>query len=120
MKWGHIIVEVLVLYFKLAGVYLAYHFAQVSIAQNRPSLNPPFAKRIRGYLWCIAVVTVIALLASANSEGDDEESQIVSMNYNRGATVFIALLIPVLFGATEGYRTREKFPTNSHSDYGDQ
>jgi hypothetical protein len=59
------------------------------------------------------------LVASANSEGDDEESQIVSMNYNRGATVFIVLLIPALFGATEGYRTREEFPTNSRSNYDD-
>jgi hypothetical protein len=40
--------------------------AKIFIAQNRPLLNPPFTKRIGGYLRRIAVVAIVALVASAN------------------------------------------------------
>jgi hypothetical protein len=116
MKWGHIILEVVWFYFRLAGVLIAYHVAKILIAQNRPSLNPPFAKRIGGYLQCIAAVAIIGLVASAKMK----KSHAIDVDYNRGATVFLVLLIPALFGAAKGYTTREEFPTNSRSDYGDQ
>jgi len=119
MKWGHIVVEVLWLYFKVAFVCFAYFGAKIFIAQNRPSLNPPFSKQIGGYLRCIAAVAVIGLVASGTWEGDDDDAQLVSMDYNRGATVFITLLIPALIGAAVGYTTREEFPINSRSNYDD-
>ena len=119
MKWGHIISEVAVLYFKLAFVYLAYHGAKVFIAHNRPSLKPPFTKRIGGYLRCIAAIAFIAMLASANFEGENEDSHVVSVDYSRGAIVFLALLFPALIGAAEGYASREQFPTASGSNYDD-
>jgi len=119
MKWGHIIAEVFVFYIKVAFVFLAYFGSKVFIAGHRPSLNPPFVKRIGGYLRCIAVVAVIALFASASWEGEDEDRHIVSTDYNRGATVFLMLLIPALFGVADGYATTEKFPKSSHSNYDD-
>ncbi len=119
MKWGHIVWEVFALYFKLAFVCLAYFGARSYIREKRPSRNPPFAKQIGGYLRCIAVIAAVALFASAHWEGEDEESHIVSMDYNRGATVFLALLLPALFGAADGYATTEKFPKASHSNYDD-
>ena len=98
-------------YLKFGAVYLTYFTAKFYIAHNRPSLNPPFIKRIGGYLRCVAVVAFIAFLTLGNwKKGEGEEAQVFSVDYNRGAIVFLALLIPALFGATEGYSTRERFP----------
>lgn len=94
MKWGHIFFEVFALYVKLAFVCLAYFSTRFVIGEKRPSRNPPFTEQIGGYLGCIAAVAAVALFASAHWEGEDEESHIVRMDYNRGATVFVALLIP--------------------------
>ena len=119
MKWGHIFFEVFALYVKLAFVLLAYFGTRFIIAEKRPSRNPPFTKQIGGYLGCIAIVAVIAWFASASWEGEDEERHVVSTDYNRGATVFLALIIPALFGVADGYATSEKFPKTSHSNYDD-
>ena len=56
---GHIIVEVLALYFKLAFVFLAYFGARFYIGEKRPSRNPPFIKQIGGYLKYIAAVAIL-------------------------------------------------------------
>jgi|GEM_PF-3590816 len=118
MKWDHIITEVFWFYLKFLFVYSAYWLPKIFIAQNRPSLNPPFTKRIGGYLRCIASVVFIAGLASnSNGEGDDAHNGFIDKN--RGVTVFIVLLLPVLLGATEGFATEEKFPNSSSSSYDD-
>ena len=65
------------------------------IGEKSNVTNPPFTEQVGGYLGCIAAVAAVALFASAHWEGEDEEeSHIVRMDYNRGATVFVALLIP--------------------------
>jgi len=113
MNWGHIAWEVLAFYFKLMFVYLAYLVSKIYIAQHRPARNPPFTKRIGGYLRCIAAVMFLTLLVFAYGDEDDHPHSSISGNYY--ATICLILLIPALYGATEGFSTDEKFPV-SHSD----
>jgi hypothetical protein len=110
MKWGYIISEVLILYLKFLFIYLAYFFAKIFTAINRPSPTPPITKRISGYLQCVVGVAFIALVASGNFADPDEDDHLASIDYNRGAMVFIALIIPAMVGATEGFTTRERIP----------
>jgi hypothetical protein len=73
-------------------------------------VNPPFIKRIGRYLQCVVAVAFIAMMAASHFEGEGEHEDLVSINYNRGAIVFLTLLIPVFFGAHVGYATHEQFP----------
>ena len=97
--------SVCVLYQSLLS-FFAYMMCKLAILQKRSERNPPFGERIVGYLGCIAAAAVVAFIAFFFSHFD----------YNRGATVFLALLIPVLFGAADGYKTTERLPPSSAGD----
>ena len=118
MNWGHIAWEVLAFYFKLMFVYLAYLASKIYIAQHRPARNPPFTKRIGGYLRCIAAVAFLTLFACAyGDEDDDHPHSSISGSYY--ATICLTLLIPAIYGATEGFSTDEKFPVSHTSSDND-
>jgi hypothetical protein len=102
MDWEYIIGTVVLFYLKCGFIYLAYGIAKLQTADVRTSTTPPRMERIERYAKCIGVVAIIAALASVYYHGD----------CNRGAIVFIALVIPVLLGVEQGF-TCPKPPSNS-------
>jgi len=114
MKWGPIISDVFLLYFKAFVLFIAYFFAKSYIRLKRPSRNPPFIKQIGGYLICVIAVALLACFWLVCGSGEDEEPDVSSINYIRGVTVFLTLLFPVLLGAAHGYATTEPDPKSEH------
>ena len=103
MKWEHIITEVFMLYLKFLGLYLAYALAKYCTAQKRSSTNPSWFEKVFRYAACIGVVSIIGFLASGLASGNDEIDEFAC-----GAIVFLALLIPALFGVADGFTTTNR------------
>lgn len=116
MKWEYIIIEVIILYLKVAAVCLAYLFAKFYVAENKSSLKPSLIEKLFHYVQCAAVVAVIALVASGINVGRKEEY----FDFNRGAIVFIVLILSVFVGVADGHNTSKKYSNSSRrDDYGD-
>ena len=94
---------------------MAYGVAKAFTAHSRSSSKPPVTERLWAYLQCAGVVAFIALLASGNFNGDGDDREFVSIDYNRGMIVFVTLFIAALVGATEGYTTSDKYPPSRDS-----
>jgi len=99
----YIITGVLVTYMQFGGIYLVYFFSKFYAKDYGLSKMSAFNKVLR-YAACIGIVAFIAVLASCNFTGKDEDSipVITSQDYHRGAVVFVVLLIASLIGLEEG------------------
>lgn len=134
MKWEYIFSSVLIFYLKGFAVFMAYFFTKTYTAQNRSSTTPNLTERLFRYAVCVAAVIAISFLSAAGyaipadtdsghtftkadiSEIKKEQEEREPIQANRGAIVFLVLIIPTLIGATEGFNTKtEHHP--SHSDY---
>ena len=93
MDWDNITFDVFFFYIKLGFVFVAYHFTKYYIVSKRTSVNPPVIERLWPYALCIIVVSFIGVIAASQSSD------------SRGARVFLILLVPVLFGAHDGFKT---------------
>jgi hypothetical protein len=109
MKWSQIILDVGLLYVKIALLFWAYFGFKSYTAEKRSSLTPSLKEQSIRYLAAIAVITVIGFFAShlRNLAGSEDDFDIFRADYGKGAEVFLALLPPVLFGVAEGFRTRK-------------
>ena len=116
MRWEYIISSVVVFYLRAGCCGLAYFAAKFIVARKRSSAKPALGEKIFRYAACIAIISIIGFMA-AYYDGDDEDDSRgpEPPNSNRGAIVFIALLIPALIGASEGFTTTD--PT-LFRDYG--
>lgn len=111
MKWEYIIGEVFLLYLKFLAIFVAYHFAKFSTAQSRSSTKPDLFEKVVRYGACVGVTAIIGLLASVWVHEDDDGKP-PPTDCNRGSIVFLALLIPALFGVTHGFTTENRHYTS--------
>ncbi len=105
MKWEYIFTSVVILYAKAFAIFIAYSASKFFTAQSRTSKNPPKNEKWKLYAICIVAVFLISLFASVVIERDDDDDAITNAttDYNRGAIVFLVLIIPALIGAAEGF-----------------
>jgi len=70
-----------------------------------------------GYGSFISIALAIGIMVSDRYKGDDDNGHYVT-DYNRGAIVFIVVLIPILFGISDGFTTDDERFTKppSHTD----
>jgi hypothetical protein len=105
----HIIIEVSVFYLKVWAIYMTYFFSKYYAAEYGFFKMSAVKKLIRCAI-IFAVLFVIAAIASCDlkSNGEDSPTHVVAEHPSRGAIVFIALLIPILFGFAEGKDQKTK------------
>ncbi len=116
MDLGYVFGEVVLLYVKLLGVFIAYYFTMIYTAQNRSSKKPPLREQVTRYAACTGAVFVVACCSLAFGSADVE---CCAAAINRGAIVFLALIIPALLGTAAGF-TRERLDRDvipSYSEY---
>ena len=105
LRWEYIIGEVLLFWLKCGCPWFAYAFFKGLTTQYTSSPEKVSAtNRLICYAKCVGVIAVIGLFASGIFEsGGDEGVNVVGVDYNRGAIVFIVLLVPALFGTAAGF-----------------
>lgn len=106
MKWDYIFASVFVLYIKVMAIFFAYYFSKYYASQSTTSAKGSHKEKLMCYAVCISVVFVIGFLFTQKWIGSDDDGRYIT-SYNRGAIVFLALLIPILFGVTEGFSEAE-------------
>lgn len=113
MRWGHIITEVLFFWLECGCLCRTYTYTKECATREPSSPEKVSAKkRLIFCAKCAGIIGLIALLVSVNYHND--------IDYNRGAIVFIALLVPALVGAAEGFNAEPKpkpRPPPSDSDW---
>jgi len=104
---GTYIFEVIWLYARCCGLYFAYCFTKIFVAQNRSSANASLKERIIRYACCVAICAAIGYVASGHIN-------------DRCMIVFLANVIAVLFGAQRGFelddKTAREFNKPSHDN----
>jgi Na+/proline symporter len=106
VRWGYIIAEVIFFWLKCGCLWFAYTTAK-QFATREPSSPEKVSakKRLIFCAKCVGVIALIGFFASGNYVSNDEGEDVcvISMDYDKGAIVFIALLVPALFGAADGF-----------------
>jgi nitric oxide reductase large subunit len=97
-----IVISVILLYIKIGSILFTHFFAKSYTAKKRSSPKPPFSEKLFLYASCIVITAVIGFAASVHLH-----------DRNRGAVVFIALLIPALVGVADGLTTTDKKYTSA-------
>ena len=107
---------VFLLYLKFLAIYVAYLFAKFWTAQSRSSTKPPLWEKAFRYAACLGVAAFVGLAASQwddrHLDESDNEHSAFSPDYNRGERVFLALLMPALFGVASGFTTEDRAYTS--------
>jgi hypothetical protein len=121
LKLDFILGSVLLFYLKLGAIFAAHHFAKFYTTKKRSCVNPRAREKIFRYLTCIAATALIGLFASVTIAGGEEEGYYAkSVDYNRGAIVFVALLIPAALGVSSGFTAEDReFPSGDSQSGGD-
>ena len=122
MKWEYIIGEVFLLCLKFLAIFVAHRFAKFWTAQSRSSTKPDLLEKVLRYGACVGVAAIIGFFTSGyGGVYEDDDGNTAPADWNRGSIVFIALLIPALFGVTDGFTTENRhytsrISTSSRSD----
>ena len=117
MHFDYIFSSVAILYAKVLGICSAFYISKYYTAQHRSSTKPPMKEKLWRYGSFISIALAIGIMVSDRYKGDDDNGHYVT-DYNRGAIVFIVVLIPILFGISDGFTTDDERFTKppSHTD----
>jgi hypothetical protein len=114
MNWNYIFFAALRFNIAIAGGVLAYHFAKSYTANKRSSKAPRLAERLGRIGLCVFFLALFGGFCSLGTSSEEDDSPVPD-NSNRGAVVFMTLLLPVVLGSLEGFTTDDAPRTGPHT-----
>ncbi len=117
LKLDYIAGEAFSFLVKCGLLYFAFFIARKAGTREawkyRPTDKVSATKKLLSCVQCVCIVAFIACWASAKHDSDVDESWITGFDSNRGAIVFVTVLVPAMLGLFSGF---DAPPEHSHGE----